>query len=319
LSENNIQNNYTVYMHINKLNNKKYIGITSKKPEKRWNNGNSYKTSPHFNNSIKKYGWDNFDHVILYENLSELEAKSKEIELIAEYNTMNNKYGYNMTKGGDGISGYKCSEEQIKQMRERKLGTKASEETKEKMRNAMLGREITDEWKEKISESHMGDKNPTAKPIVQLNVNYELIKEFSCGRYAEQELGINVTNISQVCLGRAKSASGYIFMFKDDYEKQKENLKDKYIEIKPYRRKVIQLSLNDEYINTYDSVKEASKTLKIYSKSISSVCKNKKGFKSAGGFKWMYKEDYDNSLINYKYLKVIASHAIDIEMADVVF
>jgi len=287
-------NNYTVYMHINKINSKKYIGITKQKPEKRWSYGNHYKSSPHFYRSIKKYGWDNFEHLILFNNLSETEAKNKEIELIEEYNTIDNYYGYNCTKGGDGISGYKCSEEQRKKMSERQKGYKASDETKEKMRITMTGREFTDEWKQKISESHLGDKNPTAKPVVQLNGNFELIKEFSCGRYAEQELDINVVNISQVCLGKAKSAGGYVFMFKDDYEKQKGNLKDKYLEIKPYRRQVVQLSLDNEYINTYNSIKEASEILGIDSKSISSVCKGKKGYKTAGGFKWIYKEDYKN-------------------------
>jgi len=287
-------NNYTVYMHVNKINSKKYIGITKQKPEKRWSNGNHYKSSPHFYSSIKKYGWNNFDHLILYNNLSETDAKNKEIELIAEYNTTDDYYGYNCTKGGDGTSGYKCSEEQRKKMSERQLGTKASEETKEKMRIAMLGREFTDEWKQKISESHIGDKNPSAKPIVQLNGDFELIKEFSCSRYAEQELGISVTNISQVCLGKARSAGGYIFMFKDDYEKRKEDLKDKSVQINPYRKSVVQLSLDNNYINTYNSIKEASGILRIDSKSISSVCKGKKGYKSAGGFKWMYKEDYDN-------------------------
>ena len=285
--------NYTVYMHINKINNKKYIGITKQKPEKRWSNGNHYKSSPHFYSSIKKYGWNNFNHLILFDNLLETEAKIKEVELIAEYNTTDNYYGYNCTQGGDGISGYKCSEEQIKKMRERRLGTKASDETKEKMRIAMMGREFTDEWKQKIKESHLGDKNPTAKPVVQLNANYELINEFSCGRYAEQELGINVANISQVCLGKARSAGGYIFMFKDDYEKQKENLKDKYIQISPYRKQVVQLSLDNEYINTYSSIKEASKELDLDDSSISNVCKGKKQ-KTCGGFRWMYKDDYNN-------------------------
>ena len=34
---------WTVYMHVNKINGKKYVGITSQKPEERWkNNGIGY-------------------------------------------------------------------------------------------------------------------------------------------------------------------------------------------------------------------------------------------------------------------------------------
>lgn len=296
-----MENKFTVYMHINKINNKKYIGITSRSLNKRWRkNGDGYKSSPHFFNSIKKYGWDNFEHIILFEKLSEEEAKSKEKYLINEYKTFDNKYGYNCTLGGDGTTGYKCSEEQKQQMRERKLGTKASEETKEKMRNAMLGREFTEEWKQKISESHIGDKNPASKPVVQLNENYELIKEYSCGRYAEQELGINVVNISQVCLGKANSAGGYVFMFKDEYEKQKDNLKGKLIIIKPYRRNIVQLTLNNEYINTFNSAYQAGKLLNIDDGSINNVCKGKARYKTAGGYVFMYEDEYEEQKDNLK-------------------
>lgn len=44
---------YTVYEHINKINGKKYIGITSQNPERRWgNNRNGYKSSPYFYSAI---------------------------------------------------------------------------------------------------------------------------------------------------------------------------------------------------------------------------------------------------------------------------
>ena len=90
---------YKVYMHVTP-NGKRYIGITKSSLKRRWGNGTGYKTQL-FNRAIEKYGWDNIKHVILYENLTEEEAKQKEIELIAKYNTADRKCGYNQTKGGD--------------------------------------------------------------------------------------------------------------------------------------------------------------------------------------------------------------------------
>lgn len=69
-------NTYTVYMHINKINNKKYIGITKNKLTRRWkSNGVGYKTSTLFWNAIQKYGWDNFEHEIIETGISQDKAK----------------------------------------------------------------------------------------------------------------------------------------------------------------------------------------------------------------------------------------------------
>ena len=91
---------WCVYIHTSP-SNKKYIGITSKKPEVRWRNGNGYNHNKHFKNAIKKYGWDNFEHEIVAECLTEEEAQKMERELIEKYNTFNGNNGYNQTSGGE--------------------------------------------------------------------------------------------------------------------------------------------------------------------------------------------------------------------------
>ena len=90
---------YTVYCHNNKINNKKYIGITCQKPKYRWGkDGHNYSLQTKFYNAILKYGWDNFDHIILEENLEEQEALKSEQKYIEKYNSISN--GYNVSTGG---------------------------------------------------------------------------------------------------------------------------------------------------------------------------------------------------------------------------
>lgn len=91
---------YSVYVHTNKINGKKYVGVTTGVPEYRWNNGNGYNKQLHFFSSIKKYGWDNFDHIVF-----EVETKEEmlylEKYLIGFYNTMDSSRGYNKSRGGE--------------------------------------------------------------------------------------------------------------------------------------------------------------------------------------------------------------------------
>lgn len=93
---------WTVYMHVNKINGKKYVGITKQQPEKRWSNGYGYKpkdgnNSPLYDD-ILKYGWHNFQHYILIKNIPVSLAKIMEIVLIHYYNThIRNHEGYNIS------------------------------------------------------------------------------------------------------------------------------------------------------------------------------------------------------------------------------
>ena len=89
---------WCIYIHTNKINNKKYIGITCQKPENRWGiNGEHYNGQEKFYNAIQEYGWDNFNHEIIETNLDKMTALAREAELISQYDTVIN--GYNSVSG----------------------------------------------------------------------------------------------------------------------------------------------------------------------------------------------------------------------------
>lgn len=91
---------YCVYMHTNKINGKKYVGITYQDPIKRWNYGHGYCNNQHFYSAIKKYGWNNFEHTIIADNLMVKDACLLERELIALHKSANPDFGYNICEGG---------------------------------------------------------------------------------------------------------------------------------------------------------------------------------------------------------------------------
>ena len=92
--------NYKVYAHINKENGKAYIGISKQNLKTRWGkNGKGYSQQPKFYNAIQKYGWDNFIHCVLIENIeTQEEALDLETYYIEKYNSIDN--GYNILHNG---------------------------------------------------------------------------------------------------------------------------------------------------------------------------------------------------------------------------
>ena len=157
-------NNYSVYIHKNKLNGKVYIGQTSQKPEKRWDNGKGYETSPKFFNAILKYGWNNFEHTILYTNLSLEEANQIEQDLIQKYKSNQDEFGYNITSGGKNFKHSEETKQKIGQSNHIALqGNRWSEEQRQLISkmfsgegNPFYGKKHSEESKQKISESRKG-------------------------------------------------------------------------------------------------------------------------------------------------------------------
>lgn len=240
-----MENNYKVYIHIFP-NSKVYIGITGQKLTKRWNNGNGYKSNSYMTNAIKKYGWENIEHKVLYENLTKKEAEQKEIELIKQYKSNIKKYGYNILEGGnasggltkDGIQKMAKAQKELwknkeyrKHMVEIHTGKKASEETKKKMSKSnsryWLGKKLPKEVVIKMKEKLKGKEpwNKGTKGIMKANKTsfkkgeiHSVTKKVMCIETgiiyntineASRKLNINATCIINVCKGKQNTAGGY--------------------------------------------------------------------------------------------------------------
>lgn len=167
---------FYVYVHTNKTNGKKYFGITSQIPSRRWRNGKGYRHCIKFYHAILYYGWDGFYHEILFEGLTEEEAKAKEIELIREFRTAEDEYGYNITLGGSGTLYYATEEERIEAIRRagRKHAAKRAADPETAAKDAAYMKEYSKNYYLKIisdDESHKKHK--------------EAMRGYSAKRYAD--------------------------------------------------------------------------------------------------------------------------------------
>lgn len=185
---------YTIYDHISP-SGKHYVGQTSMDPVKRWGyKGYRYfqkrdgkLTQRIFANAITKYGWDAFEHKILFTGLTKLDADMIEQDLIFYYKKQG--ISYNNSDGGEGAVGVKMSEDGKRRLREANKGKKLSKETRDRM-----------------SESRK-------KPISQYTKDGTFIKEYDSTTQAVKETGIDGGSISNVLTGKRKSAGGYVWKY----------------------------------------------------------------------------------------------------------
>lgn len=209
---------YLVYEHISP-NGKIYIGITCQKPNRRWQAGHGYRQNTHFFSAIKKYGWNNFQHIIVAENMTKDDACKLEQELIAKYKSSNPKFGYNRSTGGEvGFAGIIVSEETRKKIGDANRGEK----------HYLYGKHPSEEHRKRMSESKRGEKNPFYGKHFSKESKAKLGKSVICietGKIyptiteAQLDTKIDKSDIVRACKGKKKTA-GFLHW---EYYTQKEN------------------------------------------------------------------------------------------------
>lgn len=222
---------YTLYQHKNKINGKVYIGITKRDPQERWGHcGNNYIKNSHFYSAIKKYGWGNFEHNILLENLTKEDASVKEKEFIILFNSNKPEFGYNETSGGELSFELSDAAKQRKSiaMKGNKNGSHpCSDETKQKISLALKNKKFSAERKRNLSIAARNRKSPpcSEEKRQKLRNSYPKMKRVYCKetdkvyksvQECARELNIYATNISAVCGGKHSTYKGYHFNYYTD-------------------------------------------------------------------------------------------------------
>lgn len=185
---------YTVYCHTNKINGKKYVGITAQSVYDRWQNGKHYSRHKQFYSDIITFGWDNFNHEILYTNLSKEDAEAKERELIKRLDLTNSNKGYNIRSGGKAVSSHTD-----------KTKAKLSELSKGK-NNPFYNCNHTEQSKRLMSE---------IKPK-KMVVCIETQEVFKSTRDAERQTQIDHSDIIKVCKGKKLTAGGFRWRYGEE-------------------------------------------------------------------------------------------------------
>ncbi len=150
------------YLLTNKINGKKYVGVTTMTLRRRWSSQRSEalgRSNRVLCKALRKYGWKSFDLAEIAVPLSADNLGILESILVKQYGSRT-PFGYNMTDGGDGTPGRRHSDEAKKKISAASKGHCLSLESRQKISSAHIGKRLSFEHRQKLSAAKTGRKRP---------------------------------------------------------------------------------------------------------------------------------------------------------------
>ena len=281
-----------IYKIICLSNNKIYIG-SSNDIFKRWNEhiwelNNHKHDNKHLQDAWNKYGEENFKFEIIEECNKDIKLKREQYYLDL-YKSYNRDIGFNISKNALApMDGRHHSEETKRKFSETRKGKN----------HPWYGKHHTEETRKKISESNKGIQAGEKNPFYGRHHSEETKNKIS-----EANKGRHLTDEQKQHLSEVFSGSNNPFYGKkhseEDLEKMSKNRKGKCCgKDNSNSREIVKLDDNFNCLEIYTTVTEAAKNNNVQRSHIALVCRGER--KHTGGFKWMYKEDYENYIKNIK-------------------
>lgn len=255
-----------IYKITNIVTNKNYIGKTSIGYLKRFDK-HKLNASKGINrrlyDSMRFHGTDSFTITLLYTASNNEELSLKEIELIAEYNTLMPN-GYNMTSGGDG--GYTLAnwtkeerEALYKQQALTRTGRTVSAETREKIRISQLGKTIKEETKEKVSKALTAYFSSLSTEEIERKTSH--LRQYDGARK-----GVKHSEKTKELMSKSRKGKTYEEIYSKEYAaKKRETARNLFTENNPRAYELTEYQKNAllKAIYTLDTAETISENLNI--------------------------------------------------------
>lgn len=319
-----------IYIIRNKINNKVYIGQTTQTINIRFTNHKMASRTGEdtkFYRAMRKYGEENF----YPEQLEEVEVKDlndRERYWIKYYDSYYN--GYNSTLGGD--QPYRINYDKVKELWDsgmyvtqiakimghdsdaisrilKQMCGITEKEIKDrglKTNRSLTNEQVQQEWDNGLTphqiHQKLGSTVSTIKKILLENGTTELewerrIKNNNRDANPQEVLRLwqqglclteiaNTINVSRTATLRKQ--------LKEQGITDEEIEKRRFTKTNQNAKPVVQLTLDNKYVATYPSGRQAEIQSGVAKASaINACCNHKPKAKTAGGYKWMFKTEYD--------------------------
>jgi group I intron endonuclease len=210
-----MKNNCGIYKIINKKNNKCYIG-SSINIKRRWAEHKcNLRKNKHINIHLQK-SWNKHGEASFLFEIVELVSNTKDLIIREQYyldkiKTVNSKIMYNICTIAYSTLGIKYSDTTKNKMSESHKGLIHKKDTIIKMIH--IKNKHSENTKSKLSEINKGRISQNKRPIYQIDLNGNIIKQWNSVTDAAKALNLSKSLICSVCRGKRKSTGGFKWQY----------------------------------------------------------------------------------------------------------
>lgn len=267
--------------------------------------------------AIQKHGWDNFEHIVLIDNITKEMACIIEKELIKKYKTQDKKFGYNLADGGTGgctakgknhwyskpVYQYNLNGDFIREWENAQRASEALNIAVSDIHtNCRCDKGIRQAGGYMWSYIKIESMEPyvrltfSKEPILQLDKDFNIIQRYNCISYVDNTI-YNREFVTNCCTRKSLTHKDYYWCYEKDFDNSFiEYINNRVSNIKERKRskQIYQCDLNFNVLQKFKNARIAGEETKFNKSTIQAYCNRQEmnhGIHT--GYIWVYESDYE--------------------------